>query len=110
MLWFLGWWSGWSAGGLVVAGGVEGEVAEEFAGGGVDDADVEVGDEEDDGGLGVGSSEADVVKLAVVAEGDAAVGVDAVAADTPVGIVVASRGGGFGSGGVGDSGCCSVWE
>ena len=34
--------AGWSAEGLVVAGGVEGEVAEELAGGGVDDADVEV--------------------------------------------------------------------
>jgi hypothetical protein len=32
---------GWAAGGLVVAFGVEGELAEEFAGGGVDDADVE---------------------------------------------------------------------
>jgi hypothetical protein len=44
----LGWGSGGSAEGLVVACGVEGEVAEEFAGGGVDDADVQVGDEEDD--------------------------------------------------------------
>ena len=37
--------SGWPAGGLVVAAGVDGEVAEEFAGGGVDDADVVVVDE-----------------------------------------------------------------
>lgn len=44
------------AGGLVVPGGVEGEVAEEFAGGGVDDADVEVGDEDDDVGSGVFSA------------------------------------------------------
>ena len=44
-MWFSGWGSGGLAGGLVVAGGVEGEVAEEFAGGGVDDAHVEVGDE-----------------------------------------------------------------
>jgi hypothetical protein len=36
---------------LVVAGGVEGEVAEELTGGGVDDADVAVGDEQDDGVL-----------------------------------------------------------
>jgi hypothetical protein len=35
---------------LVVAAGVDGEVAEEFAGGGVDDADVEVVDEEDERG------------------------------------------------------------
>jgi hypothetical protein len=32
--------SGGSAGGLVVAGGVEGELAEELSGGGVHDADV----------------------------------------------------------------------
>ena len=37
------------AGGLVVAGGVEDQFAEEFAGGGVDDADVQVLDEHQDG-------------------------------------------------------------
>jgi hypothetical protein len=41
-------------------------VAEQFAGGGVDDADVAVGDEEDGGGSGVGSPEADGVESAVV--------------------------------------------
>jgi hypothetical protein len=61
--------------GLVGAGGVEGEVAQDFAGGGVDDADVEVVDEHDDGGSGVGSSDADFVEVAVVAEGDFAGGV-----------------------------------
>jgi len=86
LLWFSGWWPGWSAGGLVVAGGVEGEVAEEFAGGGVDDADVEVGDEEDDGGSGVGSADADVVEPAVVAQGDRAAVVDAVVSDATVGV------------------------
>jgi len=50
--------SGWSAAGLVVAGGVEGEVAEEFAGVGVDDADVAVGDEHHDAGSGVFGTEA----------------------------------------------------
>jgi hypothetical protein len=85
---------------LVVAGGVEGEVAEEFAGGGVDDADVEVVDEEDDGGLGVGSADADVVEAAVVAEGDGAGLVDAVVADAVVGS-------GFGAcwAGLGKQGC-----
>jgi hypothetical protein len=53
--------AGWSAGGLVVPGWVEGEFAEEFAGGGVDDADVEVVHEHEDAGSGVGSSDADVV-------------------------------------------------
>jgi hypothetical protein len=42
-----------SAGGLVVAVGVEGEVAEELAGGGVDDPDVQVGNEKDDAVPGV---------------------------------------------------------
>ena len=34
---FLGLWGLWDAGGLVVAGGVEDEFAEEFAGGGAAD-------------------------------------------------------------------------
>ena len=46
-----------SSAGLVVAGGVEGEFAQELAGGGVDDADVAVEDEQQDVGSGVGSSE-----------------------------------------------------
>ena len=60
---------------------VEGEVAEEFAGGLVDDADVEVLDQQQDVGSGVGSSDADVVDAAVVADGDSAGAVDAAAAD-----------------------------
>ena len=48
------------AGGLVVPGGVEGEVAEEFAGGGVDDADVEVGDEDDDASSGTAALVGDI--------------------------------------------------
>jgi len=70
---------------LVVPGGVEDQLAQEFAGGGVDDADVEVLDEEEDAGSGVGSSDADVVQSAVVAQGDGAGVVDAVAADPFVG-------------------------
>ena len=91
------WFWGWSAGWLVVAGGVEGEVVEEFAGGGVDDADVEVGDEQEDGGSGVGSPDAEVVEAAVVAQGDFAGAVDAVVADAPVGVGVAAGGGGLGA-------------
>jgi hypothetical protein len=77
-------------------------VAEEFAGGGVDDAHVHVGDEEDDGGSGVFVAQADVVEAAVVAQGDASGLVDAVVADPPVGVAAAFAGGGFGAGGVGD--------
>jgi hypothetical protein len=50
-----------AAGGLVGAGEVEGELAQEFAGGGVDDADVEVLDEQDELGPVVGPADADVV-------------------------------------------------
>jgi hypothetical protein len=97
--WFWGCWSrgsGWSAGGLVVAGGVEGELSEELAGGGVDDADLEVSDEDQDVGSGVGSADADVVESAGVAEGDGAGGVDDVGAEAVVGVV----GGGVGAGDV----------
>jgi hypothetical protein len=45
--------------GLVVLAGVDGELAQELAGDGFDDADVEVLDEQDDVGSGVGSSDAD---------------------------------------------------
>jgi hypothetical protein len=75
--------------GLVVAGGVDDQLAQEFAGGRVDDADVEVLDEQQDRGSGVGSADADVVKAAVDPQGGLAVGVDAVAADAVVGVVVA---------------------
>ena len=59
------------SGGLVVAAGIEGRVAEEFAGGGADDAGLKVLDEQDDAGSGVGSSHADVVESAAVALGEA---------------------------------------
>ena len=45
---------------MVVASWVVDQVAEEFAGGGLD-ADLEVVDEQEDGGSGVGSADADVV-------------------------------------------------
>jgi hypothetical protein len=45
---------------------------------------VEVVDEQDDVGSGVGSADADVVESAVDAEGDDAGVVDAVVADAPV--------------------------
>jgi hypothetical protein len=70
----------------------------------VDDVDVEVGDEEDDGGSGVGASDADVVESAVVAQGDRAAVVDAVVADPVVGVVDVVGWAGFGSSAIGDSG------
>ena len=79
------------SGGLVVAAGVEGEVAEDFAGDRVDDADVKVLDDQGDVGSGVGSADADVVESAVVAEGDAAGCVDAVVSDAVVSVGVSER-------------------
>ena len=72
-----------------------GEFAEEFAGGGVDDADVEVLDEQDDVGSGVGSPDSDVVEPAVHAQGHVAGLVDLVVADpvVAVGAPVGGRGG-----------------
>jgi len=98
----------WFLGGLVVVGGVEGEVAEEFTGGCVDDADVEVGDEHDDGGSGVGSPDAYVVELAVVAEGEFSELVDFVGADSMVEVGFGVGGACFGSGLVDGGGGCSV--
>jgi len=93
--------AGWSAGGLVVPGGVDGEFAEELAGGGVDDADVQVLDEHQDAGPGVGAADADVVEPAVDAQGQLAVFVHAVGADPVVGVGGPVAGGGLGPGGVG---------
>jgi hypothetical protein len=64
--------AGWLAGGLVVAAGVEGELAEELAGCLADDPDVQVLGEDEDLGSGVSAAGADVVELAGVAEGDCA--------------------------------------
>jgi hypothetical protein len=87
---------------LVVAAGVDGELAEQFAGAGVDDPDVEVLDEHPDGGSGEGSAHADVVESAVDSQGELAVGVDAVGSDPFVGVDCwGAGGGGFRSGVVG---------
>jgi hypothetical protein len=82
---------------LVVAAWVDGQIAQDFSGGGVDDGDVEVLDEQDDVGSGVGSSDADVAQLAGHAQGDAAGLVDLVAAGAVVGVAAAiGVGSGFG--------------
>jgi hypothetical protein len=96
--------SGWAfgrSGGLVVLGGVEDQLAEQLPGGGVDHADVQVLDEQDDVGSGMGSADAEVVQPAGDAQGDAAAVVDAVVPDPVVGVGVAAGGGlGLGEGGV----------
>ena len=55
---------------MVVPGGVEGEFAEDFSGGGVDDFDVVVLAEDQDAGSVVDSADADVVEASVDAQGD----------------------------------------
>jgi hypothetical protein len=85
---------------LVVAGGVDGELAESFSGGGVEDGDVEVADGHQNAGSGVGASDSDVVQASGQAQGDAPGVVDAVGAHAVV-AVGAIAGAGFGAGGVG---------
>jgi hypothetical protein len=75
---------------------VEGELAEEFAGRG-DDADVQVGDEDEHVGAVVRVAEADVVQAAVVSQGHAAA-VDDVAADAAVRLGQPAGGCGAGAG------------
>jgi|SRR5450755_1740963 hypothetical protein len=84
--------AGWAAGGLVVPGGVEDEFAEQFAGGGVEDADAQVLDQEQDVGSGVGAADADVVEAAAGAEGEVACLADLAVADSVVGISLRSPG------------------
>jgi hypothetical protein len=65
----------------------------------MDDPDVEVLDEQQYAGAGVGSADADVVQPSSVAQGEFSELVDAVGADPVVG-VDALAGGGFGAGSV----------
>jgi hypothetical protein len=94
--------AGWPPGALVVAGGVDGELPKQFTGGRLDDTHVEVLDEHQDVGPGVGPADADVMEAAGGPQGDAAGLVDLVVAETVVGVGEAvGAGGGFGAGGVG---------
>jgi hypothetical protein len=70
--------------GLVVAAGVEGQLADEIAGV-VEDSDVSSGDEHGDGLACVASSDADVVEASGVADGDLAVAVDLAVAEAVAG-------------------------
>ncbi len=75
--------AGRAAGGLVVAGWVQGEPAE-LRSVVAKDADVEVFDQDDDRGSCVPPADANVVELAAIAEGDRAAAVDCVVADPVV--------------------------
>jgi hypothetical protein len=83
---------------LVVAGGVEDEFADELAAVALEDADVEVVDEDYDIGAGAALAQADVVSAAGVADGDDAGGVDFVVAHPVVRRDLVAGGEGFGPG------------
>ena len=55
--------------GLVVLAGIDDQVAQDLAGGGVRDGDVEVLEEQDDVGSGVGSADADVAQVHHLSDG-----------------------------------------
>jgi hypothetical protein len=76
----------------------------------VDDADVQVLDEQQDVGAGVGAAGAEMAQAAGDAQGDGAVAVDADAADAVVGVAGAVAGGGPGPGGVGGGGGGAVLQ
>ena len=93
---------------MVIAGLVEGQFADELAGVVVDDADVEVVDEQGDGGAGEVGAEAEVMQAGVVAEADGSPAVDLVVPDSVVGGDDRSGRDGFGSGCVGLGGGAAV--
>jgi hypothetical protein len=70
--------------GLVVATGVQGELAQQLAVLG-DDPHLQISDQDQDAGAGVAAAQADVVEPTVVAQGDDAGAVDLVVADAVVG-------------------------
>ncbi len=74
--------------GVVVTVGIDGQLAQELSGDGIDDAHFEVLNQQDDVGSGVGSSDPDVMQPAVDAERHGAGFVDAVVTDPVVGVGV----------------------
>src|SRR5512132_3706051 len=94
-------WAGWQPAGLVVPVGVQDQFADQLTGVAVDDADVQVVDEQADRGAGEPGAEADVVQPAVVAHSDRAPSVDLVGPDPVVGGDDRAGRNGFGSGRIG---------
>lgn len=93
--------------GLVVVVGVDGVFGDDFAGGAVDDEGVGAGDEEQDGCVGVGAADAEVVEFPCLSDRDETGGVDGVATDAPVPFGDVDRGFGFMKGAVGLGGGAS---
>ncbi|HEY6742481.1 MAG TPA: hypothetical protein VI110_08985, partial [Lapillicoccus sp.] len=99
---FRGSWSVLAAGpGVGSPWWVQDEIAQELAGFGVDDADVEVGDQQEGSAAGVFAARRDVAQLGVVAQGHHAEAVGAVPADAIVRVQPRTGGPGGGTGGVG---------
>ena len=94
---------------MVAAFGVDGEGADDLAGGGVNDAHVVAVDEQNDAGSVEGSPDTDVVEVAVDAQGDGAGG-DAVVADAVLVAGRVSARGGFGACRVGGRRGGPVWQ
>src|SRR5512132_3706944 len=94
-------WAGWQPAGLVVPVGVQDQFADQLTGVAVDDADVQVVDEQADRGAGEPGAEADVVQPAVVAHSDRAPSVDLVGPDPVVGGDDRAGRNGLGSGRIG---------
>src|SRR5829696_6667848 len=100
-------WAGWQPAGLVVPAGVQDQFAHQLTGVAVDDADVQVVDEQADRGAGEPGAEADVVQPAVVAHGHTAAAVDLVVSDPAVGGDDRAAWNGFGPGLIGLGGGCA---
>ena len=79
---FLGCW--FEASWLVVFGGVDGELAQDFAGLFIDDDDIEVVDEHPDGCAGVFFSNSDVVEISAASQGDVSCFIDFVFSNSEV--------------------------
>ena len=71
---------------LVVAARIEGERPDQLARARVENPDVAIGDQQLDRPALVGTADADVVQLAVMAQADLALAVDSVVADAEVGL------------------------
>jgi hypothetical protein len=78
-------WSGWQSAGLVIPAGVQDQLPDELSGVALDDANVQVVDQQSDRGAGESGAQANVVHPAVVSQGDAAAGIEPVLPDPVVG-------------------------
>jgi len=86
---------------LVLPLSVEDEVAQELASAGMDDPDLAVPDQNQDGDSGMLATDADVVKAAAVAHDDRSCPANMVGSDAVMGVACPSSGGGFGTDSVG---------